>query len=495
MSVSWMAPADLPRRRRVKCDEGKPACDRCTKLYIRCEGYAPSKPFITAERLASRGLAPLAPRRDLDVSLLPPAVGSSAVARFHSQVDFAYFHSFRQKAVNVLAGPFENMVWKRVVLQACYEEPAIRSLVLSIGALEVCHDSRMGKHGHLPALDSRTHELNALERYGKALYGIQKITQSDSFGAVRTSLIAAMLIYYFENIYSGTDTGNTGIAHFRGALQCLRKELSRHSRRYHHLRTLSPTPDLEDELVATFVRLDCGILLHLDAWGTTPDPQRYILDCDFSESNIPPVFSRLAEARNYLEQVKFWALPGITEIWASEMLDPATPPIIDDSRLELARTLTSNLHRWLDAYEPIFKRASVSRAAGGPFIAEYILQLQALSASIVAEMLWSAEDEADEEEDDTSRRDLVEKANAVVTLSRAIAADPSFYRGFVCECGIIPALFTLMLSGPNLQVRREVLEVLKSVVPRRENVWDSTSLVQLGELSLYPIDDAIGFRT
>ncbi|KAF2675389.1 hypothetical protein BT63DRAFT_420585 [Microthyrium microscopicum] len=34
------------RKRKVKCDGGKPTCDRCRKAYMICDGYKNSKALI-----------------------------------------------------------------------------------------------------------------------------------------------------------------------------------------------------------------------------------------------------------------------------------------------------------------------------------------------------------------------------------------------------------------------------------------------------------------
>lgn len=476
LSVDYIA--DLIRRRRVKCDEAKPSCNKCTRLGIECQGYAIVKASRTA-RLSGNPV-PIAPRYTTDIVPLLCTPESHPRVKFRNQLDYAYFQSFRQTA-SVLAGPFQSTLWTRVVLQASHEEPAIRALILSISALELSFNSRTDQQG-LPGQKLHAHKLYALEQYDYALSAVQNIAQSKSPGALRKTLVASILIYYFENIYSGVDIA---ILHFLSALRCMRNELSRHSRSYCHLRAISPTPDLEDELVAEFVRLDCNILGRPDAWGTAHHVRRYILDCDFS-GDVPVTFANVAEARSYLEQLEFRFLPTLTEIWAAALGSQRSRVLISASRLAICEQMSLSHQRWLAAYQPLLSRATTSRTEG-PFTAELTLFIRALAAVIGAQTVWSAFEKPGDHPSlrhPSLRRDLNEDSRSVIALARIISEAPGFSRGFVWDYGVVVATFAVMMLAPRVALRREALDVMKSITPRRENTWDSTSLAKIGEEAL-----------
>jgi hypothetical protein len=63
-----------------------------------------------------------------------------------------------------------------------------------------------------------------------------------------------------------------------------------------------------------------------------------------------------------------------------------------------------------------------------------------------------------------------------------LAAQPGFRRGFVLDCGIVPGVFMAMVAPVELSVKREALEFMKELVPRREVTWDSAELVKVGEV-------------
>lgn len=393
--------------------------------------------------------------------------------KFRNQLDYEYFQFFRQKTASTLTGPFKSVLWTRVVLQACHEEPAIRALIASIGALELSRDT--GLSGQKPD----AHALYALKQYGKALGGVQRIARSGDLGALRKTLIASILIYCFENMHLGADTA---ISHMTSAMRCLRTELSRHSRSYRHLQSASPTPDLEDEVVAAFVRLDGAILGRPGAWGTTRE-LRFILDCDFSESDMPASFADTTEALNYLEQFGFVALPVLAEIGAAVAESQgAYVPVISPAKLRVCKQMSLNHQRWLAAYSPILNRATAARAEGRILIFEFTLLIKALGAAIAAQMVWAPMSEPEDHPE--LRRDMVKDSETAIDLARLISAEPGFSRGFVWDSSIVTSLFAVMMLAPTISLRREALDLMKSVRPRRENTWDSTSLVMIGEAAL-----------
>ncbi|KAJ5832851.1 hypothetical protein N7474_001162 [Penicillium riverlandense] len=103
---------DVDRARRVKCDEGKPTCTRCTDTGRKCEGYA-----VPA---SSAALLPIevAPRPEVASPVEPRAL------------DF-FFH----KTAPHLAGFFEASFFQGSVLQLSLAEPAIRQAIAAIASL------------------------------------------------------------------------------------------------------------------------------------------------------------------------------------------------------------------------------------------------------------------------------------------------------------------------------------------------------------------------
>lgn len=116
-------PSDECTARRVKCDETRPACLKCTTTRRVCDGY-PHVPCVDPSDLSrvSMGLT------------TDPSHGAHPCVL--SRRSFAFFI---QKTSLQLAGPFGSAFWERLVLQAAHYEPAIRHAITAIGSLHEQH--------------------------------------------------------------------------------------------------------------------------------------------------------------------------------------------------------------------------------------------------------------------------------------------------------------------------------------------------------------------
>jgi hypothetical protein len=129
------------RIRHIKCDERRPACDKCVRAKRKCLGY----PSLETERL-SKGLA---------VSVFNDDSERSA---------FAFFQTFTARD---LTGDIESGFWTRLVLQGSHVSDALHHAVIALGAL---HQSVMIRRGLLGRPGDRSdRSLLALKHYVKAL--------------------------------------------------------------------------------------------------------------------------------------------------------------------------------------------------------------------------------------------------------------------------------------------------------------------------------------
>ncbi|KAL6406782.1 C6 zinc finger domain protein [Ilyonectria robusta] len=99
--------------RKVKCDERKPICERCTSGHRKCDGYAPPTIYTA--------LAIYRPRQ--------------ALPGIHAASERRALQFFRETAGPFLSGATDPQFWMRLVMQfSCYE-PAVRHSVVAISAL------------------------------------------------------------------------------------------------------------------------------------------------------------------------------------------------------------------------------------------------------------------------------------------------------------------------------------------------------------------------
>ncbi|KAF4817540.1 Aspercryptin biosynthesis cluster-specific transcription regulator atnN [Colletotrichum siamense] len=101
----------LPHRaRKVKCDEAKPKCVRCTSSGRQCAGYEPT---------IEHGLAWYRPQQ----------------LTAHDQREGRAFQFFSHMVGPVLSGPTDSYFWTHLVVQFSHFEPAVRHAVLAISSL------------------------------------------------------------------------------------------------------------------------------------------------------------------------------------------------------------------------------------------------------------------------------------------------------------------------------------------------------------------------
>jgi hypothetical protein len=161
--------------RRVKCDEHKPHCHRCTSTGRRCDGYP--TPSTALEPATSKpGYAITDPSIDL--------------------LERKTFDFFRTETVPCISGYFDDPVWGHLVLQVSQCEPTVRAAVNALGSLH--YDRHLHSASEKCLLTAGEVQTGyTVTQYGKALHGLQSLLRDDK---VSTDLVltTALLMAHFE---------------------------------------------------------------------------------------------------------------------------------------------------------------------------------------------------------------------------------------------------------------------------------------------------------
>ncbi|KAI1260669.1 hypothetical protein F5Y18DRAFT_404777 [Xylariaceae sp. FL1019] len=99
--------------RKVKCDEGKPHCKRCTDTGRTCDGYGPA-----AESSAITWHRPRHMFSNVD-----------------NVTERRSLEFFCKVAAPVLSGPLDPYFWTHLVMQFSHFEPAVRHSIIAVGSL------------------------------------------------------------------------------------------------------------------------------------------------------------------------------------------------------------------------------------------------------------------------------------------------------------------------------------------------------------------------
>ena len=452
---------------------------RCLKFGVTCDGYDSS---FRGTKIGTKTYKPSSTREILPRTSHNLALVTSSLERppstafFQDEREHKAFLHFQEEATIDLSGAFDASLWNHVILQACQNEPSLRRLTASIGALNKAKKLRaLNKFVKYYERDAISHEQYALRQYGRALQGVQEmISKSRGRDAARTALIAALLIFCFENLTGEIDSA---IAHMETALQLMHKQLSQASRRYRHIRHISPTPALDDELVAAFVRLDTHLMSRIDE----PEHKTVkscvvrttVLDIRYSEDifDVPDRFRNFSEARIYLEHCQFSVLPQLSGDFVLKMNESPDSP--EEFAKAVYEEMTAQLRQWRTAFAPLFTKACTPGSKD--FVAAATLRIQDLSSDIALQRICANANTMNPSEI------FVPESREILTLSKQVLTDPSFRKTFVFDCGVLPGLFIVLFTCLDMRLRKEALQVLREMVPRREGVWDSLTIVRMGE--------------
>lgn len=157
--------------RRIKCDETRPECLRCTTTRRLCDGY----PHV--QTVDCSGL----PRVPLPFTVEPSAdIHPCTISR-------RGFEFFVQKTSPQLSGFFGSAFWERLVLQAAHHEPAIRHAITAIGSLH---------QQHLVGKDVGS--TFALKQYNLAIRSLLAPLEQQRKRGINVCLISCILFTCFE---------------------------------------------------------------------------------------------------------------------------------------------------------------------------------------------------------------------------------------------------------------------------------------------------------
>lgn len=150
------------RARRVKCDESRPNCLRCTKSGRGCGGYQPR---------------PVGHYKWEEL-LLPMVSPAMTVMPDVDRADVHALSSFRAAIAPALCFPMDSFFWTRTVMQFASREPAVEQAVLAI-----------------EPNNARNGDDNTTRHYNKA---IKTMIQSGASLSTETILMVCILFICIE---------------------------------------------------------------------------------------------------------------------------------------------------------------------------------------------------------------------------------------------------------------------------------------------------------
>ncbi|CAG8129848.1 unnamed protein product [Penicillium salamii] len=503
------------KKRRVKCDEGRPACRKCVSSSRVCDGYG----------IWGGGGTPYGPpqsHRALSVYCTPVPAGSLGD---EEQVCFDWLI---KRTAKKFAGLFKSDFWETLIFQASAQEPAVRHAVIALASAH-----RFEQRWDPRSAVSRTlnNERFTLQQYNKAIRHLRANT-SQTGHSLRVVLITCMLFVTLEYLRGQYQTGS---AHLRYGMRLLADISTSTPHSTMTPKILRPEKDFAyNALVDTYARvgIQSSMFGHIssDVCFTTQDPQ----------ATTPYIFSSLLEARRSLDN----HLNAI-HCLKRHFYDTRSP----NNHQEMAALQTriqEDLELWRKAYTATITRLESHKTTGRDKSGYILLRIYHEMAKIMASTCLVPSEELEMSFDcytenfitimsnflnmwkswtmpnlqqaglsaltqSPGLQNILEKhsnTDSIIESSLDILENSSINdilqtpdcggNGFTVETGYIPPLYYTALKCRIPRVRRQAIRVLRAA-PHREGVWNGPLLGDVLEEiiglegGMYDLDVPLGF--
>lgn len=448
----WTACLLPPRIRKVKCDETKPFCLRCTKTGRKCDGYL--GPALTKKRQLKNNT----PRDHIPDPLYELCAPEEKRA----------FHFFQHVTAPCISGGFNAVFWRSIVLQICQTEPAVRHAVLAVSSL---HEG-IGAGSALQPADRRlaqSAQSFALQQYNKAIARLLN-QMSTPLARPLATLLTCVLFVCIEYM-QGKD--KESLIHLEQGRQLLAR-----------LDQRSSDPEMEcivRHIVPLYTRLSLTSFL----FGGSPVP---IPDAFRPHKDVPDTFDSIDSLRHCMHEFMEQSFRFIRRA------RPAKNNVESVSK-EAMRLLKAEQGCLLTRHEKLNVAFSLFRASMATPAQAHVSVLLVLQMYLYAQRIWIStalsHSELIYDEFISSFAAIVPLAAAYLEQersslhpqrgppfpghSRYISGSQqlsvAFTSNFSFETHIIPPLYYVATKCRHPLIRRSALELLTSNPSRRENLW------------------------
>ncbi|KAK4169690.1 hypothetical protein QBC43DRAFT_37339 [Cladorrhinum sp. PSN259] len=466
------------KRRHVKCDEAKPACQRCLKWQGFCDGYKPAEsksPKGGKQRRSStssrseRGDSTPASGSESQESQNDTSIQDNfSQSPFEtSELESVYVNNWLNMAKNLEGGFFSSRLFTETIPQMSQDEVAIRYAVMAVGALVNALFSDTPVPLSTPPLGT-SHYNTALTYYGDALRLVRLLNESTARSSVRVGVIACIVFTIFEVLHGSYEAAIEHINH--GGLMIAGRL------REQQLAGTSSSFFIEDEIIQGFQRFN-----YL-AWTTRFfDPSRTmpkicpILSSSFSVDRLPPIFSDLLEARKWLAAIQHQSIQytqALTDgILAFSSMFPEDLIKIPGPLKDIQHRNLSILTQWKTAFWPVMASSNPKYKHDGAAMAylqavSLLLQFTILQISVKSVSFH----------DPKAIQQATPQFSEIIQLSEIILSNQPFAIDcneiFTMDNGPTFALFMAATRCADSGLRSQAAGLM-SQYPRKDAFWDT----------------------
>ncbi|KAK5000289.1 hypothetical protein LTR66_000821 [Elasticomyces elasticus] len=439
------------RIRRIKCDEGKPACNKCLSTGRTCDGYIGGSVSRKTSKTPS-GSHAVAPAQGLD-----RRPRSSHFETDKVRLSFEFFTLRTLAATGDLLG---LSFWQQLVPQTALCEPAVMHIALALGFLH----EQIAKPDDSVSQDCKR---LALQQYGKAIANARRLIANTDPKNSTLALVSCVLFVCFEN-----QVGNYNAAHvhLRAGLAIVSRSLSSES-------TLGrpQVGSTTDMISAALCRLDFQARTFVDTTAPYPYSREDLATLDVSASNLSYFASGDDAQRRLITVLR--KIIGTASLLFSALVQP-NPDAAAIASLQATKTQChSDLARWHTAFEVLRTAALPTLTSKATCTYRLLLMYHKIGALLLSagtsgrETAWDAH--------------VAEFAD-LVTDARVIhlrpGSDAKVSAGSVSfELGTVIPLFVVAIKCRDPRVRRSAIALLLDM-DRWEGMWHSVGSAGAAEI-------------
>ena len=443
------------RIRRVKCDEAKPSCRRCSTTGRKCDGYNPDTQHAPPKDAEDA-------HNGIRIQRLPDVLGSNQEKR-----GFNYFLS---RTAPELSGYYNTTFWKELILKAGSTEPVLRHAVIAIGAL---HEDFANKSSPSTPNFNGSAASFATNQYTRAI-GRLRMDLASGEQAPLTALMSCVLFVCFDSLRGHFESA---MVHLKSGLRIL-KDM--------RMETVDIKSMIRDSIAPLFLRLCSQANLYIDTMNQA-DRREFaeLMSLVLPEPSIPETFQTIEGAKRNMDRIA----GGVFRMF-----------YLHDGEvsLSLQPTETFGLHGkyrrlladWNASFEK-FMQAKSQGLATMELRGAALLKIHHLILKTMLGVGLNALDDPRRLDEIMSSPPLfeifVEDFKAVVNLSRSLiqASEQDLKNGsppltFSTDLGLVGPLFYVCVKSSEPALQDAAMALLKRI-PRREGMWDSAAEVRMVE--------------
>jgi hypothetical protein len=447
------------RIRRVKCGEEKPACQRCLKFGVKCDGYLPLLEDLKSTA-SNRDILPRTNRHShYSSNILVPI----SVTPVGSEKEYRYFDLFCAQTSFEIMPAHDSFSVRHMLLQASHFHSSLKHGIIALGALDktagmTLNFNKLSLDNVADSTRANEHHQFALEEYIKAVADMRK---GNTLKDVRVTLLSILLIFCFE---AWNGNMEMAVRQIQNGVRIIREWKSTYPDADKIADGRSPAPHIvEHDLIMIFERLVIqvsyfGHRLSEDIVRSSLNQSRESLD------GMPRFFTTIRESVTYHQKIYKRASLLFSAFVAAP--PPSGSHIAHKLRSE-QNWLTEKASHWLKAFEPVY-----SAFEFGYSICEGRLVRMSKSQIMILYIILSAFFS-----DQTAFDDYYDMFAEIARVTEeASAMIPVIGKSNPTNYSLAGrAVSTLWITGVKCRdraIRRKAHELLVKY-PRREGIWDS----------------------